>query len=145
MTEGGDGNHRMLSSLLASTSSSGARPDHDTLGNQLARLRMCARWLQAQALEASSDLLRTRWLVLGLVGSSVPRPFLIILMAWLTLLFASFGLFAPRNPIVISALSFCALSVASAILLILELDTPFTGLLEISDGPIRYALSQMGR
>jgi hypothetical protein len=103
------------------------------------------RWLQARALEAGTDIIRTRWVVLGLVSSSIPRPFLIILVLWLTLLFASFGLFAPRNPIVIGALAFCAVSVASAIFLILEMDTPFTGLIKISDAPMRYALSQMGK
>jgi len=103
------------------------------------------RWFQARAMDASGDLLRTRWLVLGMVGSSVPGAFLTAMVAWLTILFASFGLFAPRRAVVIGALAFCAVSVASAIFLILELDGPSSGFIQISDVPLRFAISQIGK
>jgi hypothetical protein len=70
-------------------------------------------------------------------------PFLAILLFWLTITFASFGLFAPRNGTVLVVLFVCAVSVGSAVFLILELDGPFDGLLKVSADPLRYALTHL--
>jgi hypothetical protein len=102
------------------------------------------RGLQAQALALSISLGQTRWL-LAAQGSSIPVPFLLVLILWLTLILGSFGLFAPRNTMVVFALFVCALSLSSAIYLILELDQPFQGLLRISSTPLRAALAQLGQ
>jgi len=64
---------------------------------------------------------------------------------WLSMLFVSFGLFAPRNAIAVLTLLISALSVAGALFLILELDHPFSGLIQISSAPLRNALSILGR
>jgi len=61
------------------------------------------------------------------------------------MLFVSFGLFAPRDWVAIIALLVCAISVAGAPFLILELDRPFSGLIQISSEPLRSALSVLGR
>jgi hypothetical protein len=103
------------------------------------------RMLQAQALKIHSDLAQTRWLLFAQRDSSIPIPFLVVLVFWLTIIFASFSLFAPVNATVIVTLFVCALSVAGAILLILELDRPFAGIIQISSTPLRNALEQMGR
>ena len=103
------------------------------------------RWLQSQALQIASDVMETRWLVMGGLGSSVPLPFLVVVVFWLTIIFGSFGLLAPRNATVIAVLLLCALSVAGSIFLILEMDQPFKGLMKISSAPLRYALSQLGQ
>jgi hypothetical protein len=68
--------------------------------------------------------------------------FLVILMLWLTITFASFGLFSPWNTTV---LCICALSVGSAMFLILEMDAPFDGLLKVSADPWRYAYSRLNQ
>jgi hypothetical protein len=78
------------------------------------------------------------------LGSSIPVPFLVVLVFWLCIIFASFGLFAPRNATVIAVLCVCALSVSAAIFLILELDRSFE-LLQVSGAPLRAALAQLGR
>lgn len=39
----------------------------------------------------------------------------------------------------------CALSVAGAILLILEMDRPFTGIIQISSVPLREVAEHLGR
>ncbi|MFO1350166.1 MAG: hypothetical protein U1F68_05580 [Gammaproteobacteria bacterium] len=103
------------------------------------------RWLQSRALSLSSDLQKTRWLMLGGVGNSIPIPFLVVVVFWLTIIFGSFGLFAPRNATVITALFVCALSVATSIFLILEMDRPFDGLMKVSSAPVRYTFSQLGQ
>ena len=102
------------------------------------------RWLQGQALKVGAEIMETRWLVLGGQGGSVPLPFLVVVVFWLTIIFGSFGLSAPRNATVIGVLLLCALSVAGAIFLILEMDQPFRGLMKVSGAPLRYALSQLG-
>jgi hypothetical protein len=61
------------------------------------------------------------------------------------IIFASFGLFAPRNTTVLAVLGVCALSVAGAVFLIIELDRSFEGLLQVSGAPLRSALAQLGR
>jgi hypothetical protein len=104
------------------------------------------RRLQNEALQIATDLGRTRWLLVEeQVGASVPTPFLVVLVFWLTVLFASFGLFAPRNATVIATLLVCALSVSGAIFLVLEFGQPFEGLLRLSAAPLADALGNLGR
>ena len=103
------------------------------------------RSLQAQALTIAFDLARTRVLLFQQLDSSVPGPFLVVLVFWLAVIFVSFGLFAPRNAIVAVAFFVCALSVSGAIFLILELDRSFEGMIQVSSAPLRSALAQLGR
>ena len=102
------------------------------------------QWLQARALEQSEAMLRTRWVVLGELGTAIPWPFLIILVFWLAITFMSFGLHAPANATVLAVLLLCALSVAGAVFLTLEMDGPFDGLMQVSAEPLRYALTRLG-
>ena len=103
------------------------------------------RSMQSQAMTLAAELGRTRLLLFEHLGTSIPVPFLVVLVFWLCIIFASFGLFAPRNGTVIAVLCVCALSVSGAIFLILELDRSFEGLLQVSDAPLRAALAQLGR
>lgn len=102
------------------------------------------RSLQAQASKMTLDLTQARWLLYAQRGSSIPVPFLVVLVFWLTILFTSFSLFSPPNPTVIVTLLVCALSVSGAIFLILELDRPFGGFIQISSAPLRDALARLG-
>jgi hypothetical protein len=69
---------------------------------------------------------------------------LVIVVFWLAILFFSFGLFGPSNPTAVAALVVAALSVSASIFLILELDQPFSGFIQISNQPMLNALSQLG-
>ena len=100
---------------------------------------------QAQALQVASDLARTRWQLTQAEESSIPIPFLVVLIFWLTVLFITFGLFSPPNATVIAILLICAMSLAGALFLIVELDQPFNGLIQISSKPLRDALGQLGQ
>jgi Na+/H+ antiporter NhaC len=75
-------------------------------------------------------------------GGSIPVPFLVILVFWLSAIFVSFTLFAQTNLIAITSLFVGALSFAGAIFLVLELDDPFTGLMGISSTTLRSALAR---
>jgi hypothetical protein len=103
------------------------------------------RRLQARALEVSGDVAHFRWLLDVQRASSISAPFLLILVFWLIIIFASFGLFAPRNGTATVSIVVCALSIAGAIFLILEMDQPFEGLIYFSSSPMREALTQLGR
>jgi hypothetical protein len=102
------------------------------------------RSVQSQALQIALGLGQARSLLLEQAGSSIPAPFLVVMVFWLAIIFTSFGLFAPYNATVVATLFLCALSVSGAIFLILELDSPFAGLMQISDAPLRNALAIVG-
>ena len=101
------------------------------------------RWLQSRALTACSEALRGRWLLLG-SRPGVPVPFLVALIFWLTMIFAAFGLMAPRNATVIGSLLVSALSVAVSMFLVLEMEDAFDGVIKVSSVPLRFALSHLG-
>jgi hypothetical protein len=103
------------------------------------------RALQGEAVSLLIDIGQARWLLFEQSGSSISTPFLVVLVFWLTILFISFGLFAPRNGTVVATMCVCGLSVAGAIFLILELDQPFRGLIRITSAPLQSALSRLGQ
>ena len=98
------------------------------------------RSLKSRAIQAFTEGAQIRLLLFAHAGGSIPTPFLVILVFWLSAIFVSFTLFARTNLVVITALLVCALSFACAIFLILELDNPFTGLMGISSATLRSAL-----
>jgi hypothetical protein len=103
------------------------------------------RSLQSQALSIAVDLGKTRWLMYAQQATSVSIPLLVVLVLWLTVIFISFGLFAPFNATVVSSLLVSALSVSGAIFLILEMYEPYAGLIQISSAPLRAALAHLGQ
>jgi hypothetical protein len=98
--------------------------------------------LHEEATKAVSELVHARWQLVAEQGSSIPTPFLFVLVFWLCVLFGSFGLFAPFNATVLASLFVCALSVSGAVFLILELDRPFSGLMQLSSEPFRRVLDR---
>ena len=99
----------------------------------------------AQALQISDDVLQTRLLLMEGQQTSLPATFIVVLIFWLTGLFISFGLFAPSNGVVMSVLLICALSVSSAIFLILEMNRPLDGFIKASNAPLRKAVELIGK
>jgi len=113
---------------------------------QLAPQNDGQRWLQSRALQLSADIADARALLMEQAGqTSLPKPFLVILVLWLIVIFVSFGMFSTRNATVIVAFFICALSVAGSLYLILELDQPYQGLIKISSAPLREALAHLGQ
>jgi len=101
--------------------------------------------IQSQAESVLVNLGQERLLLFAQSQSSISTPFLVVVVFWLSVLFVSFGLFAPRNPTALVTLLVAALSVAGALYLILDLDHPFSGLMQISSAPLRSALSVLGK
>src|SRR5262249_61061260 len=76
------------------------------------------KWWVDQAMTLAGKIGDTRWLLTQQAGQGTPKAFVALLVFWLTLLFASFGLFAPR--ILTSSVTheFCSLSVCVRVCLI---------------------------
>jgi hypothetical protein len=101
---------------------------------------------KAQALSMVIALRRTQWLLfLKAEQNAVALPLLLVLAAWLAAIFLSFGLFAAPNSTTVATLALSAIAVSSAIFIILEMYTPFSGVLRIPPTPILEAVKQMGR
>jgi hypothetical protein len=104
------------------------------------------KWLKGQALQLANELaLSQRLVVSQLLGNELPRPLLIVLIVWTAAIFLSFGIFVRMNSTVIIALSISALAVAAAIFLILELNSPFTGLIHVSSASSHALLEALGK
>ena len=103
------------------------------------------RALKSRALDVMADLAQDRLRLFTRQDASLPLPFLVVLVCWLVVLYAGYGLLAPPNATVVTVLFICTLSTAAAIFLLLELSTPFTGILRISSGPLRDALAALGK
>ena len=103
------------------------------------------RSLKASAWNVGLDIANTRWLMFEQQSFPIPKKLLAVVVFWFMVVFASFGLHAPRNSTVIITFFLCAVSVATAILLILELYNPFSGLIHLPSDPLRDTLAQLGR
>jgi hypothetical protein len=98
------------------------------------------RTFKTQAARTAGEIAQMRWLLVEQASTSIPRILLIVLVAWLAIVFSSIGLFAKPNSTAIVALMLVALSLSGAVLLILELDHPFGGLIRIPSEPMRKIL-----
>ena len=105
------------------------------------------QWLSTQALQLTLAVGETRARMSQENVGSIPLPFLGAVILWLAVLFTSFGLFAPRNITAFVAIFLCALAISAAIKLVLDMDTPFDGLIllakppiHISSDPLRHAI-----
>ena len=103
-------------------------------------------WYRSQALQMGSGIAQVRFLLSNqMAGTELPTPFLVVLVSRSAAIFVSFGLFARPNGTVIVSLLASAMAVAGAIFLILELSSPFAGIIRISSAPARATLALLGQ
>jgi hypothetical protein len=103
------------------------------------------RDLKDRMLGIIHSLAQTRFGMIAETEGSIPVPFLTVLVFWLFVLFFGYGLLATPNGTLVMVMAVCAVSVAGAIFLILELDHPFGGIMHVSGRPLRDALARLGR
>ncbi len=103
------------------------------------------RFGQGRILQLLGTIGETRRLMVEQAQNALSKPFLIVLLSWLTILFFSFGLFARLNTTVVVALFVGSASVAGAVFLILAMSQPYKGWMQISKAPLRDALTEMSR
>ena len=91
------------------------------------------RWFQAQALQVSAELAKLRWLVVSQETSTAPLlPIFMLIFLSAIAIFGGFGLYAPPNPTLFAVLVLPALAITGATFLVIELNNPFNGPLQIS-------------
>lgn len=103
------------------------------------------RFFKQQSLSLEVQLGQLRWLMYEQTTVPFPGFLLAMLIAWMIVLFASFGIFAPRNPLVLAGFFASAGAVCGAILLILAMYNPQRGLVRVSDAPLRAAMQVLER
>lgn len=99
--------------------------------------------LKSEALDRYKSLSALRWVLIEESSAQVPPIFTIVLIVWLTFIFMSFGLFSPINAVSVTVFVLCALSLGGAIFLILEMSTPFDGIIIIPPDAMLKALQHM--
>jgi len=100
-------------------------------------------WSDARAYY--QNVVKRRWVLIDESDGTIPAPFLVLLVMWLMLIFASYGYRAPRNAVVMTTLVVAALLISGAIYLILDMDVPFSGTIRISSAPMERAMEQLRR
>lgn len=101
-------------------------------------------YLRTLCLRLSSTMIEARWALETRAAHSIPVPFLVLLIFWLSIVFASFGLFAPANTITLLALGLCSVAVAGGIFMIEELDKPLSGFVQLPPDSMQRALAEIG-
>ena len=101
------------------------------------------RSLKAQAIAVAIELAQMRSLLQAQSASSVYKPLVVMVVCWLVVILLGFSLVAPPNATATLALLTSAFAASGAIFLILELDRPFDGLIQISNQPIINALNYL--
>lgn len=84
-----------------------------------------------------------RWIIVEQSEGTIPVPLLVMLVAWLALIFAGFGYRAPRNSVVTGSFVLSSLLVAGAICLIIDMDVPFSGPIQVSPVSLQRAITEM--
>jgi len=99
----------------------------------------------AACVQDYSDLLNARWKVIEGARPSISPPFYWVLVIWLSILFGAFGLTARPNAVVATIIVLSALSITSAVFVILDMDEPYGGLFGVPSTAMRNALDDMTR
>ena len=89
---------------------------------------------------AAGQIEQTQILMMLQLAAGISWPMLAIVVCWSLLLFCGYGLVSPVNATVVTALALGAIAVASAILIIIELSQPYSGLFMLPPGAIIEAI-----
>ncbi|MGF6175515.1 hypothetical protein [Ensifer sp. 4252] len=118
----------------------------DTVGNSLAAIQPADSLhesMLADARQQYNRIVEQRWTIVEQSEGAIPMPVIGMLIAWLSLIFASFGYRAPPNAVVIAMFVVSAMFIAVSVYVVLDMDIPFSGAIQISDAPLRRALAEM--
>ena len=103
------------------------------------------RALKVEAASLAMDLEQLRFLMLAQAVPAIPGLLMTMIGCWLLIIFLYFSLLAPPNGTTVVSLVAAAISVAGAVFLIMELDQPFDGPIQISSDLMASTLEQIGK
>jgi len=118
----------------------------EAVGSAIASIRPSDSYherLLADVRSQYHDVVRLRWTIVEQSEGAIPSPLIGMLVAWLTLIFASYGYRAPRNAVVVTMLLISATLISASLYLILDMDFPFNGPIHISYQPYHRVLSEI--
>jgi hypothetical protein len=79
------------------------------------------------------------------LASPISIPLVVIVVAWATFLFFGYGLMSGGGATSFVAMALGALAIASAAYLILDLNSPYSGIFRVSSAPFEQVLAVMGK
>jgi hypothetical protein len=88
-------------------------------------------------------VLDARWRTVEASEGSLSSPFFVVLVFWLVVIFLCFGLSAPFNHLSFMVTALSAIALASALFVIIDLYTPYTGIFTVSSESMRQAVAEM--
>lgn len=91
----------------------------------------------------AAEIARTRLLMYADGDKPILTPFLLILIFWLAVIFASFSLFVEPGRLMLAALLVFALSVSSALFLVADLSQPFVGMMQLPKDQLEHTLQPL--
>jgi len=104
---------------------------------------------QKQALSTARDLSasigQTRLQAALQLDDTVSLPLMIVVASWAFILFFGYGLLSRIDVLAVAALAFGALAVASAVYLIVDLSSPYSGYFQVSPLPVQRVLQDLGK
>jgi hypothetical protein len=99
----------------------------------------------ASATQTIDALAQSRLQMAFGLSSPISYPLIYIVAAWVAGLFCAYGLTSRASVMAFIVFAFGALAIASAIYVILDLSSPYSGLFRASPAPLERVLAQMGR
>jgi hypothetical protein len=99
----------------------------------------------AAAMATSDAVAQARMQMSFALSAPVSYPLLLTVVGWVVCLFCGFGLMSRGTVTSVIALAVGSIAVASAVLLILDLSNPYSGLFRASPAPLEQALAVMGK
>ena len=99
----------------------------------------------AAATSASDALGQARMQMSFALSAPVSYPLLLTVVGWVVCLFCGFGLTSRGTVTSVIALAVGSIAIASAVLLILDLSNPYSGVFRASSAPLEQALAVMGK
>jgi len=102
------------------------------------------RYLMAKAGDLATSINSQHLQISLQLNNAISWPFMTILISWACLLFFGFGMLARSNRASVAGLAVGAISVASAIFLIVELSDPYSGVFRLSPAPVLQTIEAIG-
>lgn len=101
------------------------------------------RW--NDAIQQFHKIVELHWILVEQSEGMLPVPIIALMVAWLLLIFASFGYRAPHNAVVVTSFVVSAALIAGAIYLIIDMNVPFRGPIQVSPAPLERAMVELRR
>lgn len=103
------------------------------------------RWIKPQILEVVEKIIEQHFALVRNELNTIPNALIGLLVLWLVLLFCSYALYAPLNSTTLVFLLLSSAAASGAILMIVELETPDSGFIRITDAPLQRAIQVLER